>query len=406
MSYVGANTGYIISNIDIGANLITKDYLIDVYPNIVDQLKTSGLWSWGNNQYGQLGDPASLAHRSSPFQLVTGSNWSKVDCQTSSTVAIKTDGTLWLWGNNIDGKLGLNDRVNRSSPVQVFGGGTWTSISMGSIQVYGIKSDGTLWCWGRNQYGQLGTNDMVHRSSPVQTVSGGTDWLRVHTDGQVVAAIKTDRTLWTWGSNQYGQLGSNIRGGGLGIFGRSSPAQLGGTNWKQATCAASSILAIKTDGTLWGWGRNNGGTIGINDTIIRSSPVQVGVDTNWKDLAIKGAGAIKTDGTLWGWGGNQLGAIGDNTNINRSSPVQVVGNATNWLRASMGGGPSAAIKTDGSLWVWGFNSNFDGRLGTNDYIHRSSPVQTAAGGNNWRAIAIDSGNGFGFAIRDNSEDFI
>jgi alpha-tubulin suppressor-like RCC1 family protein len=401
MSYVGANTGYIISNVDIGANLITKDYLIDVYPNIVDSLRTSGLWVWGSNQYGQFGDSGPVNHRSSPVQSASGSNWAKISFSTGSACGIKTDGTLWAWGNNIDGKLGLNDRVNRSSPVQLLG--SWLQVDTGSVTTFGIRADGTLWGWGRNNNGQLGLNDLVHRSSPVQILGGGTNWRQVACVGDSVAAIKTDSTLWTWGLNQYGQLGSNIQGGGLGIFGRSSPAQISGINWKQVKLISSSMFSIKTDNTLWSWGRNNSGQLGDNTALNRSSPVQV-AGTNWKELADAGnaAGAIKTDNTLWAWGLNQQGQLGVNDIIIRSSPVQIAG--TNWLRASLSGAPSAGIKTDGSLWVWGVNSIFDGRLGTNNTENRSSPVQTAAGGNNWRAIAASSTGALG--IRDNSEDFI
>lgn len=140
-------------------------------------IKTDGtLWTWGENSYGQLGDN-STTNRSSPVQTVAGGTWIDVNCGRGHTIAIKTDGTLWAWGLNTNGQLGDNSITHRSSPVQIISSGNnWKYVSAGGYHSSAIKTDGTLWTWGRNNKGQLGTNDITHRSSPVQTIAGGSTW--------------------------------------------------------------------------------------------------------------------------------------------------------------------------------------------------------------------------------------
>ena len=367
--------------------IFIDDYaLIDQHP-----LASPGsLWTWGGNSYGQLGTN-NYVHRSSPVQTISaGTNWKGEVSEGAGqypghTAAIKTDGTLWLWGRNGTGCLGTNDRTDRYSPVQTVSGGTnWSFVSAGSYCTAALKTDGTLWLWGRNDRGQLGDNTNTYRSSPVQTVAGGTNWKQLSYRSQTGAAIKTDGTLWMWGPNFWGTLGDNT------ITHRSSPVQTisGGTNWRYVSCSASNTAAIKTDGTLWLWGLNNAGQLGDNTITKRSSPVQtISGGTNWKQVASGGSNtaAIKTDGTLWLWGENFLGCLGDNTMTHRSSPVQTVAGGTDWRRVNKTQSHTAAIKTDGTLWLWGYNNN--GKLGTNNTTHYSSPVQTVAGGNNWNWVS-------------------
>lgn len=375
------------TGLDLGKTLIEKDYLISVYPNIVNQLDTPMLMVWGQNGYGRLGDN-TIVNKSSPVQTIAyGANWKQVFVGQFHSAALKTDGTLWTWGYNGYGNLGDNTRTFRSSPVQTIAGGTnWKQVSSQRTGSSGIKIDGTLWCWGYNSHGQLGDNTITHRSSPVQTVAFGTNWTQVSSGAFNTAGIKSDGTLWLWGKNDNGQLGDNT------ITKRSSPVQTiaFGTNWKQISCGYQATAAVKTDGTLWVWGQNINGQLGDNTFASKSSPVQtIAGGSNWKQVSCGAAhmAAIKTDGTLWIWGDNTNGQLGDNTTTTRLSPVQTIVFGTNWKQVSCSGSShTAAIKADGTLWVWGNNSS--GQLGDNTITSRSSPVQTILYGQNWKNVSI------------------
>jgi len=363
----------------------------DAFVNI-NLFSDGGLWLWGHNGYGALGD-TTITHRSSPVQTVAGgTNWKQVAGGAYHTAAIKTDGTLWTWGQNNYGQLGDNTATAKSSPVQTLAGGiNWKQVAGGKYHTAAIKTDGTLWLWGYNgplNGGALGDNTATSKSSPIQTVAGGTNWKLVANGFYHTAAIKTDGTLWTWGSNTYGNLGDNT------VANKSSPVQTvaGGTNWKLVACGKSFTTAIKTDGTLWTWGYNTTGQLGDNTVANKSSPVQtVSGGTNWK-LVSGGqyhTASIKTDGTLWTWGYNFYGNLGDNTvgsSAQKSSPVQTVSGGTNWKQVACGQYHTSCIKTDGTLWTWGHN--VQGQLGDgSSIVHRSSPIQTVAGGTNWKLVA-------------------
>lgn len=348
---------------------------------------TSGLWTWGNNQNGQLG-LGDITHRSSPVQVGSFDNWKQISTGTFTSGSIKVDNTLWVMGTNGNAELGLGDFTPRSSPTQVGSLGNWKQVAMGQLHTMAIKTDGTLWAvGGGNLRGGMGLGDTTNRSSPVQ-VGLLKDWKQIcaaqNFDGSGVysAAIKTDGTLWTWGDNSYGQLG-------LGdTTHRSSPVQVGSLkNWKQISVNINTghMLAVKTDGTLWGWGHNQYGQLGSYDTTHRSSPVQIGGLTNWQQISggQYSAAAIKNDGTLWTWGYNGDGQLGVGDTNFRYSPTQV-GSLTNWKLVSFGLYTVAAIKSDGTLWSWGQNAG--GQLGVGDITNRSSPVQVGAW-TSWRKVS-------------------
>ena len=331
----------------------------------------SNLFAFGFNNYGQLG-LGDADSRSSPVQVGTLSDWSQATGFEYSSSAIKDNGTLWAWGKNASGQLGLGDTDLRSSPVQVGTLSDWSQVAGGSSGfVLAIKNDGTLWAWGYNSDGELGLGDTVNRSSPVQ-VGALTDWSQVIAGYYHSLAVKNDGTLWAWGKNNYGQLG-------LGdTDSRSSPVQVGTlSDWSQVAAGYYHSLALKNDGTLWAWGYNTHGELGLGDTVNRSSPVQVGALTDWSQ-AVAGylhSFALKNDGTLWTWGSNNSGQLGLGDTVNRSSPVQV-GALTDWSQATASVYASLAVKSDGTLWSWGYNNY--GELGLGDTNDRSSPVQVGS----------------------------
>ena len=354
----------------------------DVFIN-KDCFVEGNLFMWGRGSNGTIGNN-NIINQSSPVQTISsGANWKHITIGTSHVLALKTDGTLWGWGNGNSGTLATNSAVNciTSSPIQTVSGGTnWRSVSAGNGSSVALKTDGTLWSWGSN----TGNNTSLSVSSPVQTVSGGTNWKQISSAGHT-SAIKTDGTLWLWGPNLAGQLGNNK------ILNESSPVQTvsSGTNWKHVSSGGLMTVAIKTDGTLWTWGCGQAGRLGDDNIISRSSPVQtVSGGTTWLKSSVGGthAAAIKIDGTLWLWGAGVFGQLGTQSTIDISSPVQTVSGGTNWREISLATWSSAGIKTDGTLWTWGSNSY--GRLGLGligtDY---SSPVQVGINETCWRQVS-------------------
>ena len=362
-----------------------------IFRNQYPIYRVQEFWSWGYNASGQLG-LGDVIHRSSPVQVGSLTDWKSIISGLNESLAIKTDGTLWSWGDNRFGQLGLGDvTTDRSSPIKVGSLTDWKSIGGSGQSSLAIKTDGTLWSWGHNSHGQLGLNDITDRSSPVQ-VDSSTDWSLISVGiGFHTLAIKTDGTLWSWGHNTYGQLGSSTR------THRSIPVKVGSLNdWSLISVGNYHSLAIKTDGTLWSWGDNSYGELGLADLIHRSSPVKVGSLTDWSLINANGyfSLAIKTDGTLWSWGYNFDGQLGLGDITNRSSPVQV-GNLTNWKSIS-GSYCSLAIKTDGTLWGWGHNTY--GQLGFSNRTRVSIPTQVGRL-NEW--VLISNGGGHSLAIKFN-----
>jgi alpha-tubulin suppressor-like RCC1 family protein len=233
---------------------------------------------WGTNNCGQLGNDGNLStRRSSPVQ-VPGTQWTTPITGCNFSGALKSDGTLWTWGENSSGQLGHGGITLRSSPIQV-PGTQWNDVVMASTHTLARKTDGTLWSWGYNYHGELGTSNRIARESPVQIP--GTNWNGLGINVNASFAKKTDGTLWSWGRNYFGQLGQNS----AAALERSSPTQIPGTQWVEidGVIGNRTVKARKSDGTLWAWGSNGSGQLGDNTTISKSSPVQV-PGTQWKKI--------------------------------------------------------------------------------------------------------------------------
>jgi alpha-tubulin suppressor-like RCC1 family protein len=293
-------------------------------------LKSKGtLWSWGVAG-NHLGTSTAAATTSAVCLNTVNDNWAYAKAGYYVSYGIQNDGSLWAWGTNTCYVFGNGTLTSNKVPTQVGTAKDWKKIATGVHSAVGLKSNGSIWSWGKNTSGQLGHGDTVVRSTPTQ-IGSSCDWKDVYGGDSHYLALKSDGTLWAWGSNTCGELGLNC------TVDKSTPTQVDGVGWlKLARGGLSSnwSAAIKSDGTLWAWGLNTSGQLGDGTLICKSSPIQIGTETNWKSLSmtVDAAGAIKTDGTAWSWGNNFCGKLGHATGdtSGKSSPVQVYGNASNW----------------------------------------------------------------------------
>jgi alpha-tubulin suppressor-like RCC1 family protein len=355
------------------------------------------IYSWGSASNGKLGDNTTVS-KSSPVSVVGGfTDWSEVSGGGEHSLGVRQNGTAWSWGQV--GKLGNNTTTGDvSSPVSVVGGFTdWCNISAGTNFSLAIRTNSTIWSWGAQAEGQLGDGTTTTRSSPVSVVGGFTDWCQVSAGNNHSAAVRTNGTIWGWGCNAGGRLGDN------NTANVSSPVSVVGglTNWCGVSAGGKHTLGLNTSGVLWAWGYGSYGRLGDNSTAGKSSPVSVvGGFTDWCQISAGKyhSAAVRTNGTLWTWGYGHQGQIGDNAGVViRSSPVSVVGGFTDWCQATAGSQDSFGLRSNGTIWSWGCNGS--GRLGDGTTTNRSSPVSVVGGFTDWFKIACSINQDQTLAIR-------
>ena len=319
--------------------------------------------------------------------------WLGAGSDAAHIIAVKGDGTAWAWGRNSDGQLGVGDAQDRGLPVQIRkGDGSALSgvaqVAVGESHSAAVLGDGTLWTWGSNASGQLGDGTLTSRSIPgrVLTSGGGEiDGVKAVALGSSHSVLlKTEGTVWTWGTNSYGQLGNGTS------VSSNRPLQVSGLSGITAVAAgAMSTMALKWDGTVWSWGNNASGQLGDGTTTARSRPVAVsGLST----VAAISAGtyhavALKSDGTVWAWGNNGMLQLGDGTQVNRSSPVQVL-NLDQIVAVGAAGSSAIALHADQTIWEWG-------KICGSGTI-RSSPLQVSGF---TAGAAVVTGGGLSLGLR-------
>ncbi len=289
------------------------------------------LWSWGKNNDNELGD-GSKTDNTTPHKIGTPTDWKAISTGVSHTIAIKNDHTIWGFGEGNSGAFGTGAATNLTTPAQI-GSGTadWEAVACGNYFTLAIKTNGTLWAWGNNTYGQLGNNSTQDTYSPEQ-IGADTDWKMVAASQKYNSfAIKTDGTLWAWGFNSFG--GAIVK----------VPTQVGtDNNWKFVATKDDSHFAIKTDGTLWAWGDNTAGQLGIGSNTSVTTMTRVGTDTDWETVAAGDYMAVmmKSNHTIWGTGQAGYNGLTEGTNV----PLQI-GTDNSWAALGLGSTHAFALQS-------------------------------------------------------------
>ncbi|MBL7893443.1 MAG: T9SS type A sorting domain-containing protein [Bacteroidia bacterium] len=327
------------------------------------------LMIWGSNVFGQFGNGTNI-NSVVPLQNNSLTGIIAIAAGDAHSLALNNIGTVWTWGINANGQLGDGSNVFDSNvPVQVSSLTGVIAIRGGGFHSLALKKDSTVWAWGENNNGQLGDGTNTPSNVPVQ-VSSLKGIIGIAAAGLHSLAVKSDGTVWAWGWNTNGQLGN-----GTSTFFENVPVQVDSlTDIIAVAGGANFSLALKNDSTVWAWGLNSSGELGTGNNTSSNVPVQVNSLTGI--MAIEAGGwhsiALKNNGTVWAWGANNVGELGDSTNITRNVPVQV-SNLAGVTAISSEGYHSLCIKKNGTLWAWGSNSN--GELGNGDSIDSNVPVQ-------------------------------
>jgi len=381
----------------------------------------SSVWTWGSNNNSNLGNPSIVGPSNVPVSVTSlgpGSGVIAVAAGGNFTLALKADGTVWGWGNNANGQLGIGSFAVQPTPVQVKSPdatGFLTGIIALSAPPSGpfalaLKSDGTVWAWGLNTNGQLGNGTTMTSNLPVQ-VQGLTQIVAIDAAGaagnQHSLALRSDGAVFAWGSNANGQLGT----------GNNTPSAVpvtvagvaAGSGVVDVSGANGFSLARKADGSVLAWGDNSSGQLGDNTFFGSPSPVTVvglsagsGVRTVFSGIAANHSLAVRQDGTLLAWGSNSAGQLGIGTTVTQRTPVAVSG-LTDVVAAAAGANHSVALRADGSVWAWGDNSN--GQLGIGSTQSQLTPVQVRTSTTTFlaSAIAVIAANNTSFAVTSGGE---
>jgi alpha-tubulin suppressor-like RCC1 family protein len=312
------------------------------------------LWSWGENISGfpvlGLGNTKTQV---SLCRIGNENDWSSIAVGDQHSLAIKSDGTLWGWGANIYGQLadGTSGGNIQSVPVPSAPGNDWNQVAVGGSHSVALKKDGTLWAWGDNWAGQLGIGSADKEVPEAVQVGSATNWVKVWAGILETVAMQSDGTLWFWGDNPNPAI-PQTGAGAANIF---SPTRISAdTNWVDVGFGPYTVLALKSDGTLWAWGRQAHVFTGARDKTLNTTPTRVGTDNDWQAISPHGwfyELLLKKDGSFWGMQYTQASWDGPG-----SVRVKRIDLNKNFAAFSAGAGryPIGVVLTrDGEVWTWG-----------------------------------------------------
>jgi alpha-tubulin suppressor-like RCC1 family protein len=296
-------------------------------------------------------------------------------------------GRGWCFGANVDGALGSGNEATQIAPAAVSTSVGFDLITAGQNHACGIAhGTGALWCWGYNGFGQLGLGDLDARDTPAPLPQPASA-LAVAAGYNHVCAIPADHSLWCWGDNTEGQLGQDDAEGAPGA---ELPARVGtASDWLGVAGGQGHSCGVRAPGTMWCWGRNTAGDTGTNPGLEQvRGPAQVGTFTDWTamlDVGQDSSCGIRADGSLWCWGSNASGQLGVPPESSPVAAPRQVGTDTDWAQISVEAFSACGVKTDGSLWCWGRNA--EGQLGVGDINDRYAPTEVMPGAS-FRAASV------------------
>lgn len=335
----------------------------------------------------------TLFFTSNVFSQTGTGCWREMSAGTNFCLAIKMDGTLWGWGQN-GNLLGLNGNMaNQNLPIQIGTDNDWMTVSAGASHSLAVKTNGTLWAWGNGTFGQLGNGVFNSATWTVTQMGTATDWLKVSAGNGFSLAIKNTGTLWSWGVNNTGQLGLN------NVVNQNVPVQVGiASNWVQIDAGDQHSLAVDSNGFMYSWGNNASGQLGNGTFTTSLVPTLVGTSSNWSlvSAGLNHSMALDTNGVLYTFGDNTSGQLGYGNNTSSNIPLTVVivnGAIDFYIAISAGNNFSLAIRNDGTLHSCGYNVFGQLAQGNNTALVTLTQVGT---NNNWNSIS--AGNNHSLAM--------
>ncbi|GAB3787640.1 RCC1 domain-containing protein [Nocardioides pacificus] len=334
-------------------------------------IRTDGtLWCWGLNDRGQLGHGQGGNAATAPVQVGNATDWRSVSAGGASTCAVRTNGSLWCWGLNHRGQLGLGTNKSRPTPTQVGSATDWREVSVGWFGACGIRTDGSLWCWGDNSAGQIGDGTTTRRLAPVKVP--GADWRNVDVGGWHTCATTGAGSLSCWGRNDFGEIGDGT------IANRRQPTPVAGDGWADVAASWSHSCGVTRGGEVRCWGRNDRGQLGDGTQRDRRRPTLVSGGLEAREVATGDVHSCATaaNGATWCWGGNDYGALGTGNQASSNVPVRTQGA---YRGLSGGWMHTCALTVSESLRCWGNNERGQLGNGTNSDLRApdASPRTTA-----------------------------